>query len=147
MPDEDFDISSLARYLHLSPQQVDKLSKRGEIPSRVVGGKQRFSRAEVHHWMEARMGLLDDSELAAVEDRLQPADAERALTVAGLITTQAIAVPLKARTRNSVITAMTKLALKSGALWDAEKMADAVRAREDRRHADDATAPTYRTAF
>jgi PTS system nitrogen regulatory IIA component len=38
---------------------------------------------------------------------------------------------LVARTRNSVINAMAKLAADTGLLWDPNKMADAVRRRED----------------
>ncbi len=72
MVEEDFDISSLAAYLHLTPQQVEKLANRGRIPSRRIGGKLRFSPAEIHHWMEDRMGVLDDVELAEVETRLRP---------------------------------------------------------------------------
>jgi PTS system nitrogen regulatory IIA component len=40
-------------------------------------------------------------------------------------------VPLAARTRGSVITSMVELAATTGWLWDAAKMAEAVRARED----------------
>ena len=40
-------------------------------------------------------------------------------------------MPLEAKTRNSVITAMCKLAANSGLLWDAGRMADAVKSRED----------------
>jgi PTS system nitrogen regulatory IIA component len=43
----------------------------------------------------------------------------------------AIAIPLDARTRNSVIEQMTELAAGTGFLWDAQKMAEAVRAREE----------------
>ncbi len=129
--DEDFDIASLANYLHLTPQQVEKLASRDQIPCRRVGGELRFSPAEIHHWMEERMGVLDDAELARVEDRLQPAHEDAPLTVAQYLTIDTIANPLIARTRNSVINAMTDLAASTGMLWDPEKMAEAVRARED----------------
>jgi PTS system nitrogen regulatory IIA component len=44
---------------------------------------------------------------------------------------EAIETPLDARTRGSVILKMTELAARTHLLWDAEKMADAVRAREE----------------
>jgi PTS system nitrogen regulatory IIA component len=82
--------------------------------------------------MEERMGLLDDDELAEVEDRLQQqADDGQSLTVSDLLVPEAIAMPLAARTRSSVIQAMADLAASTGMLWDAEKMAAAVRAREE----------------
>ena len=44
---------------------------------------------------------------------------------------EAIAVPLAARTRGSVITSLVEVAADTGWLWDPDKMAEAVRARED----------------
>ena len=43
---------------------------------------------------------------------------------------EAVAVPLDARTRGSVIREMCKLAASTGLLWDADVMAEAVQARE-----------------
>jgi PTS system nitrogen regulatory IIA component len=44
---------------------------------------------------------------------------------------EAIAIPLYARTRNSVIDSIVEVAARTGWLWDPKAMADAVRARED----------------
>ena len=44
---------------------------------------------------------------------------------------EAIAIPLAARTRNSVIDSMVELAAATGWLWDPRAMADAVRSREE----------------
>ena len=57
MAENDFDVEGLARYLHITPQQVDRLVTRGKIPGRKGSGKWRFSSAEIHQWMEERMGL------------------------------------------------------------------------------------------
>ena len=132
MAEEDFDVAALAAYLHMLPGQIIKLVDRGKLPARRVGGDWRFSRAEVHHWLEDRIGLSDDSALAELETSLERADkqSEGDISIAALMPLEAIAVPLAARTRNSVITAMTDLAANTGMLWDAAKMADAVTARE-----------------
>ncbi|NLS98133.1 MAG: PTS transporter subunit EIIA [Planctomycetaceae bacterium] len=134
MPTEDFDIDRLAAYLHLSPQKVSRLADRGKLPGRKVGGQWRFSRAEVHHWLEERIGLADEEELVNVEGVLRehrgPEEAEN-VVLADLLLPEAIAVPLAARTRNAVIRAMVDLAAGTGYLWDPEKMNDAVRERED----------------
>ena len=131
---EDFDIDSLAVYLHLTPQQVTRLADRGKLPARKVAGRWRFSRAEIHHWLERRIGLSDEGGLAEVEDVLQrsaPAEHQWELSIAQMLPIEAIAVPLDARTRNSVITRMVALAAGTGLLWDPKKMAEAVRSRED----------------
>ncbi len=132
MAEEDFDVAALAAYLHMLPTQISKLADRGKLPARRVGGDWRFSRAEVHHWLEDRIGVSGDSELAELETSLERADklGEGDISIAALLPVEAIAVPLAARTRNSVITAMAELAMNTGILWDAAKMAEAVTARE-----------------
>ncbi len=134
MATDDFDVPALAAYLHLAPQQVMRLADRGKIPGRKVSGRWRFARAEVHHWLERRIGLADEAELVDVEGVLRRDEDglhARPATIAEQLLPEAIAVPLAAKTRDSVIRAMTALAAGTGMLWDAEKMADAVRAREE----------------
>jgi nitrogen PTS system EIIA component len=130
--DDDFDIAGLAAYLHMMPAQVSRLVDRGHLPGRRVGGAWRFSRPEISQWLEQRMGLSDDQELAAMESSLERADRSGAgdVDLAELLAPEAVAVPLAARTRGSVITAMCELAAATGRLWDAGKMAEAVAARE-----------------
>ncbi|MDG2385593.1 MAG: PTS sugar transporter subunit IIA [Pirellulaceae bacterium] len=132
MAENDFDIESLARFLHISPQQVDRLVTRGRVPGRKVAGRWRFSSAEIHHWMEERMGLLEDGELVQVEGALARADniATSEVLLREMLSVDTIAVPLKAKTKGSVISEMANLAAQSGMLWDPDKMEEAVRTRE-----------------
>lgn len=129
MSQEDFDLASLAVYLHITPQQVEKLASRGKVPGRKVQGKWVFSFAEIHHWMEERMGLLEDNELLRVETSLNPAAHDSPL--AQMLSVDSIAIPLHAKTKRSVIDEMVGLSEKTGMLWDAERMVDAIRAREE----------------
>ena len=132
MADDDFDVAELAAYLHMMPAQIAKLAERGTMPARRVGGQWRFSRPEVVHWLEQRIGLSDDDELAAMENRLEGRNPPEAASIAfdALCPVEAVAVPLAARTRGKAIAAMCELAASTGRLWDAGKMADAVAARE-----------------
>lgn len=132
MAPRDFDVDSLAAYLHLSPQQVARMADRGKLPGRKVGGQWRFPEAEIHHWLEDRIGLGDEEDLVQVEtvlDRDQGTHAE-VVSIARMLRREAIAVPLQARTRGSVIGEMAQLAAQTGLLWDPDRMADAVRERE-----------------
>jgi nitrogen PTS system EIIA component len=134
MPHSDFDIQGLARYLHLAADQVAKLADRGKLPGRKVGGQWRFAKADIHHWLERRIGLSDEGQLVHVEGALQrsaPAEQQDDVLIAELLPLEAIAIPLPARTRNSVIDSMVDLAAQSGWLWDPKAMADAVRSREE----------------
>lgn len=133
MADDDFDISSLAAHLHMLPMQISKLADRGKIPARRIGGQWRFSRAEIHHWLEERIGLSTADELVEMESNLQRTDTSELgdVAIAAILPVEQIAVPLAARTRSRVISSMSELAATSGMLWDPGKMADAVTARED----------------
>jgi nitrogen PTS system EIIA component len=131
MVSKDFDLDSLATYLHLTPAQVSRMADRGRLPGRKICGQWRFSEAEIHHWLENRIGVSDDEELERVENVLERAAMPcQTVCVADLLPVSAIAVPLAARTRGSVIEKMTQLAADTGQLWDPEKMALAVRERE-----------------
>jgi PTS system nitrogen regulatory IIA component len=122
MSRDDFDIESLARYLHLLPSQVQRMAERGTVPGRRLGGEWRFSPAEIHHWLEERIGAADEEDLQAVEEVLNPPkQAHPPVQIAEMML----------RTRSSVINDMCELAANTGMLWDPERMADAVRAREN----------------
>jgi nitrogen PTS system EIIA component len=133
MADDDFDIASLAAYLHLAAPQVARLVERGNLPGRRVAGDWRFSRPEIHHWLENRIGLSDEDELQRVEGAMQAAGSEPhdELSLADTLPLDAIRIPLAARTRNSVIASLVEVAAGTDWLWDADKMAAAVRTRED----------------
>ncbi|TWT80106.1 PTS system fructose-specific EIIABC component [Planctomycetes bacterium CA13] len=129
---EDLDVARLAEYLHLTPPQVIKMADRGKVPARKVGGHWVFSEAEIHHWLEDRIGASDSQQLDKVQevlDRVAPAAVDR--PIYELCTVDTIAVPLNARTRGSVIRSMSELATKSGLMWDASVMSDAISAREE----------------
>lgn len=132
MADDSFDVASLAAYLHMMPGQVTRLAERGNLPGRRIGGQWQFARPEVSQWLEERMGLSDDDELAAMESRLRRDDSYGAseIDLAELLPLETVAVPLAARTRASVIKAMCELAAVSGRVWDVAKLADAVSQRE-----------------
>src|ERR1700675_1419225 len=125
MAEDDFGIESLAAYLHLDPAQVLRLADRGKLPGRKVAGQWRFAQAEVHHWLEHRIGLSSDEELVHMEGALRRAAGkteESAISIADMLPLEAIAIPLAARTRGSVITSMVELAARTGWLWDTAKM-------------------------
>lgn len=131
MAADHFDIDSLAKYLHLTPQQVAKMADRDRLPGRKVGGQWRFTEAEIHHWLEERIGISDESELIEVEEVLERnVDAPEAISIADLLPPGGIAIPLAAKTRSSVIARMTELAAQTGLLWDPDKMATALENRE-----------------
>src|SRR5205814_1233795 len=63
-------------------------------------------------------------------DTAAPSFESASVEISELLLPEAIAIPLDARTRSSVIKAMVELAAKTGLLWDSAEMAEAVQARE-----------------
>jgi PTS system nitrogen regulatory IIA component len=131
---EDYDIDGLAAYLHLDPVAVRKMAERGKLPGRRVAGEWRFSAAEVHHWLEERILGSDEAEQARLEGvlrrRARKAGDEE-VTLDALLPPEAVAVPLAARTKASVVSEMVVVAARTGWLWDPVKMEEAVRQREE----------------
>jgi len=127
---EDLDIAQLAEYLHLTPDQIRKMATRGQVPGRRVGGDWRFNEAEIHHWLEERIGLSDSGELDEVRKVLHKRSDAPPQHLSEICRPELIATPLTARTRGSVIRSMSQLAATNGMLWDAPAMAEAVAARE-----------------
>lgn len=128
---EDHNVAQVAAYLHVTPMQVIKMASRGLLPGRRVGGDWVFNEAEIHHWLEEKIGASNPEELSKVQqvvDRVTGESTDRVLSQ--LCTPETIAVPLQARTRGSVIRSMCQLVSNSGLMWDAPAMAEAVQARE-----------------
>ena len=108
MARDEFDLDGLSKYLHLDLATVKKMAERGKIPGRRVNGQWRFVHAEVHEWLEQRIRDADDKEQARIESVLEKhigPDTEE-LNLDLLLPIEAVAVPLKARTRSRVISSM-----------------------------------------
>ncbi|MDR2761411.1 MAG: PTS sugar transporter subunit IIA [Planctomycetaceae bacterium] len=135
MPFSNMSMVQLSRYLHLPEEQVRKLVDRGLIPSRRVNGELVISRDEVHRWLERRIGVSDEVELARVERALDgsvPAgEIEESVVVSSLFPMGSALIPLEAKTRDSAIRSMVRLAMGTGLLWDETAMIDAVKEREE----------------
>lgn len=132
----DLDLAALARFLHLTEGQILRMAERGRVPGRKVGGQWKFNENEIHHWLEDRMGAAGPDDLLHMEEALtQAAQREgkkgELLDLAELLSPATIALPLAARTRGAVITAMVDLAESTGWLWDRAQMEHSIREREN----------------
>ncbi|MEL7500521.1 MAG: PTS sugar transporter subunit IIA [Planctomycetota bacterium] len=133
MANEDFDITSLAAYLHLTPDQVRKMAERDRLPGRRIGGQWRFSQAEIHEWFEQRIGASDEQELDAVEKvlrRHKNTIEDEQVRIAELLGVESVYLPLLAKTKKSVIQKICDQTAATGKLWDPVKMAEAILSRE-----------------
>jgi len=130
MTQDYFDIQTLAELLQVPASQIVRMADRGRIPGRKVTGKWRFSRAEIHHWVEETIGASDLNDLANIEKWLHVNAEAAEARVAHWLRPETIACPMDARTRSSVIQQMVEMVVATGLLWDGSKMREAVRDRE-----------------
>lgn len=132
--DESFDIQSLARFLHLPPDQVQKMAERGKLPGRKIGGQWRFDRSEIFHWFEDRIGLSGDEELQRVQQMLETA-AKKAtseeIILRQLLDDSLVWIDCPSRNKNSLISDFCQRIADTGRLWMPSDMASAIRAREE----------------
>src|SRR5436305_10319169 len=128
MGNDTMDLDQLASYLRRDSRELHKLADRGQLPGRKVGGAWRFARAEINTWLEAGMREFDDTQLQQIE-AAHPEPKEPLLT--NLLAPACVEVPLAARTKDSVIRDMVRLAEQSWQVYDPEAVLDAIRAREE----------------
>lgn len=130
---KDFDINSLSTYLHLTPEQVQKMAQRGKLPGRRIEGQWKFYGPEIHQWFEERIGASDEKELVAVEKVFEIQSQKQIVDdfhIPDLLSVENVAMPLLARTKSKVISKICELAATSGTLWEPGKMAEAIANRE-----------------
>jgi nitrogen PTS system EIIA component len=124
------DLEQLARLLGRDSRELGKLANRGQLPGRKVGGAWRFAAAEIHHWVEREMPAWSEKEHDGF-DPVGPVAGFMPL-VATLLHGEGIDLNFQARTRNSAMRELVKLAARTGAIADAEAIRQAIAAREAR---------------
>src|SRR5436853_4053133 len=100
--DETMGLAELASFLDRDTRDLSKWASRGYLPGQRVGGEWRFHRAEINHWLETQMHAYTEQELLDLERGGDQKHKEEPL-LSVLMSPPAIAVPLKARTRASVL--------------------------------------------
>jgi PTS system nitrogen regulatory IIA component len=131
---QDFDINSLAEFLHITPAEARKMAERGRVPGKRIGGQWKFFREEIHAWFEDRIGISDERELVQVEKVLEIQSRKQIVDsfhIPDMMPVDLVFVPLLARTKPKVIQLLCNSVAATGMLWDPEKMGDAIRKRED----------------
>ena len=133
MPHEAMDEKQVAAYLHMDVREVVKLASRGKIPCRKIAGKWQFRKGRIDHWIEAQMHELGGERLAGIERGVSAHhgfDTQGAL-VCPLIPPSGVAVPLRARTRDSTIRRLVDLADDADLVYGRDELIDEIRQREE----------------
>jgi PTS system nitrogen regulatory IIA component len=125
---DTMDLQELASLLGRDARELGKLANRGHLPGRKVGGEWRFSKAEIHRWLEQEMNRLSDQQLRDLE-LSRHGDSEPGLS--SLIPAECIDLNFPARTRNSALRELVKLAERSHRVWNPEAILEAIIVREE----------------
>jgi PTS system nitrogen regulatory IIA component len=127
MGNDTMDLGQLASLLGRDARELGKLANRGHLPGRKIGGEWRFATAEIHHWLEGQMPALSDAELGALDPTTRTSETP---TIAKHLQVECIDLALPARTRQSLLRELVKLAERSNLIWDPAAIRDAVESRE-----------------
>ena len=133
MPHEQMDDKQVAAYLHMDHREVLKLASRDQIPCRKVGGKLIFRKGDVDHWVENQMHKLDKHRLAGIERGVSRHHGfeEDVLIVAPLIPPGGAAVPLAAKTRDSIVRKLVAVADAAGMVNARDELIQEIVQREE----------------
>lgn len=132
MPYKSMSLDEFARHVGMDARMVRKLADRGRLPGQKIAGQWRFNRARVTEWLQQEMHSLDEQRLIEVERAMGTGEDSDgpALIATDLIELEGIDLQLPARTRNSVLREVIKLAGRTGLLWDEKGLLRAVGKRE-----------------
>ncbi|MFQ5589760.1 MAG: PTS sugar transporter subunit IIA [Phycisphaerae bacterium] len=134
MPYRTMSLEEFAKHVGVDEREVRRLADRGKLPGHKLAGQWRFHRARVTEWLQQEMHALDESRLIAIERSMSTGGdrsvSDRNCVVTDLIGLDGIEIALPARTKASVLRELVKLAERTGLLYDAQGLLEAVEQRE-----------------
>jgi len=133
MPHRAFTLEELADYLHLTPDDVERLVQDSDIPHTARGGRIVFQRGDIDAWASQRILGMPGKPLNAYHEKsmrgtreIFPDDA----LIPQLLAPGRIDLALPSKTRASVIRDMVALADKTGRVLDRRELLASIEARE-----------------
>ena len=131
MDNETMDLEQLASYLQRDARELHKLAKRGHLPGMKVAGEWRFATAEVHYWLEKQIPDYTEAELSALETGTSRSGDDGQPLLTTLLAETAMAVPLAAGTKASVLRELVALAEHTWQVYDPAALLAAIKQREE----------------
>ena len=133
MPHRTYGVDEVARYLHLTTADVERLVKNQDIPCERHGDRVVFRRIEIDAWASQRILGLEGQGLTDYH-RKSSRDLRQVVPNEGLITEMIqagfIDPALPAKTKASVVREMAALAEKTGLVCDPAGLRAGMEARE-----------------
>ncbi len=134
MPYRTMSLDEFAKHVRMDAREVRKLADRGKLPGVKAGGEWRFNRARVTEWLQQEIHTLDQPRLVEIERAMSgpssDTDVDHGFVVTELIGLEGIDPLLPARTKKSAMRELVALAGRTGLLYDAAGLLEAVEQRE-----------------
>ena len=133
MPYRTFSPSEVARYLHLSRADIDRLVKDQDIPVEKHGDRLVFRKAEIDSWASQRILGLESRPLAEYHEKSSQATRqilEKEAMLPEMLQPGHIESALPAKTKASVLREIVALAEKTGRVYDRQGLLAGLEARE-----------------
>jgi len=135
MPYRNMSLEDFARHVGMDAREVRKLADRGKLPAQKVGGEWRFNRARVTEWLQQEMPNMDESRLIAIERAMAAPEGAQGgdaggFSVTDMIGLEGIDIAMAAKTKASVLRELVSLAERTGLVYDARGLLEALEARE-----------------
>jgi excisionase family DNA binding protein len=134
MPYRTFGVEEVARYLHLSSADVERLVKDHDIPFEKHGGRLVFRKVEIDAWASQRILGLEGRRLAEYHQKSSKDTREIVPNEAIMperIRPEFIDPALPAKTKASVLRQMAALAERTGRVSDPQALLQGLEAREE----------------
>jgi nitrogen PTS system EIIA component len=131
MSQEMMSVEQLAVFLQRDARELHKLASRGSLPAHKVSGEYRFHPAEIHHWLETQMHGYTEEELSNLEQGAVGQGPHLEPLLTPMLSVAAIAVPLQATTKASVLNQLVKVAEQSWQVYDPAAILEAIKLREE----------------
>ena len=134
MPYRTFGIDEVARYLHLSRADLDRLVKDQDIPFERHGERLVFRKVEVDAWASQRILGMEGRRLAEYHQKSSHGAQQivpQAAIMPDMIRPEFIEPALTAKTKASVLRQMAALAEKTGCVCDRRALLQGLEAREE----------------
>lgn len=129
MPYGNMTLDELARRIGMDAREVRRWAEKGRLPGQMIHGQWRFNRAALLDFLQHEIHSLSQQDIRNLERAMS--EGSEQLVVSGMLAEHGIELNLAARSRTSVLRELVAVAQRSGLVYDATALVDALVEREN----------------
>jgi len=129
MPFRNMSLDELARHIGMDAREVRRLADKGTLPGQRVAGEWRFNRAALVEWLQRELPSFAERDLWNLEKAMGEGEVDPGFTA--MLPPEGVEINLPARSRSSVLRELVVVAQRTGLVYDADGIIEALREREE----------------